>query len=320
MKHLLCCIGVIVIFFDQSSSQQLSLKQIAVTNKANETPFVSIDGMTANGSSVFLVDRVMHRVAVLNSRDLSYRSEYSRSDIPEASLLMPGFIAVTSKHIFVTDFGKSTIRVFSPSFAFIKVIHTKYEIFAIAADTSGNIWIGAMEMSQRQSLKKIDLSGAVLAEIPLTYCTGNIMERYYTFCIDENDFFYVAYYTKNCIEIVHPTRGFIRQFMVPGLPATVPWSKLEHNIFSKDFSVPDGVIFQSITSDKHGRIYMLTGDYSETPFREIDICSTDGKFLSWCVLGEKGHLIKVDKNGRLISVEGKKNKVKVYEFKNTPYW
>jgi hypothetical protein len=305
--------------FTSAVSQPVVLKEVAVSTQTARTPFVGVDGMTVRESSVYLVDRVMHNVAVLNTNDLAFRTEYSRSDIPEASLLTPGFIAVTRNHIFIADFGKNTIRIFSPGFAFIKIIRVRGEIFGIASDADENIWIASVTPGQRQTLKKIDISGTVTEELPLKHATGNPMELYYTFCIDRNNYFYVAYFTKNIIEVLHPSRGFVREFSVPCLPSTVPWTQLKRGLFTKDISLPDGNIFGSITTDNHGRLYILAGEYSEFPLREVEICSTDGKYLSWCVLEEKSHLIHADGKNRLISVEGNKNKVRVYELAKSPH-
>lgn len=294
-------------------SQQTILREIAASAQTPHTPFVGIDGMTVRGSSVYLVDRVMHNVAVLKKSNLSYQAEYSRSDNPEASLFMPGFIAVTTKNIFIADFAKNSIRIYSPAFQYMKTIHVSGGIFAIASDADDNVWIASASADPRQTLKRIDLSGTVTAELPLEHATGDAMELYYSFCIDHNNYFYVAYFTKNLIEVLHPSQGSLRTFSVPCLPASVPWTKIKRGMFSKGVSLPDGVIFGSITTDNNGRLYILTGDYSETPFREVEICSTDGRFLSWCVLNEKSHLIHADGKKRLISVEGNKNKVKLYE-------
>ncbi|MGE5313651.1 MAG: hypothetical protein ACM3Q4_03055 [Acidobacteriota bacterium] len=226
---------------------------------------------------------------------------------------MPGFIAVTTKNIFIADFAKNSIRIYSPAFQYMKTIHVSGGIFAIASDADDNVWIASASAGPRQTLKRIDISGTVTAELPLEHATGDAMELYYSFCIDHNNYFYVAYFTKNLIEVLHPSQGSLRTFSVPCLPASVPWTKIKRGMFSKGVSLPDGVIFGSITTDNNGRLYILTGDYSETPFREVEICSTDGRFLSWCVLNEKSHLIHADGKKRLISVEGNKNKVKLYE-------
>jgi hypothetical protein len=315
MRHYYCIIIFSIVLCIKGFPQQTQLREFALSTRTAQTPFAGIDGMTVSGPSLYIVDRVMNRIALLNVHDLTFRSEYSHSDNPEASLLMPGFVAVTSKNIFIADFGKSSIRVYTKDFRFQNIINIEGEIFAIASDNKENIWVGAATFTSAQSIKKIDLSGNVLQELVLNFIPSNLMERYYTFCIDENDYFYVALYTRNIIEVLHPQKGFIRQFMVPGLPANVPWSKINKSMFFKGIDLPDGVIFSSITSDKNGRLFILTGDYSETPFREIDICSTAGKFLSWCNLQEKSHLIHMDNEGHLISVEGNKNKVKIYELK-----
>jgi hypothetical protein len=185
-------------------------------------------------SSVYLVDRVMHRVAVLNSNNLTYRSEYSRSETPDASLFLPGCIAVTSKYIFIADFAKNSIRIYTTSFSYIKKIRIPGAIFGIASDADENIWIAAATMGSHESLRKIDLSGNVVAEIPLKHATGSPMELLYNFCIDEHNYFYVAYYTKNLVEVLHPSRGYVREFTVPCLPSIVPWTKMKRGLFAKD--------------------------------------------------------------------------------------
>jgi hypothetical protein len=318
MRYIYFLLTMILIYSSCAFSQPIPLKEIASCTNSMEMPFVGIDGMTVYATSLYLVDRVMHRVAVLGTKDLKSQLEYSHSDNPDARLLLPGFITVTSKYIFIADFGKNTIRIYTRNFDYVKKIIVYGAIFGIAADADENIWIASVTMEAKQSIKKIDFSGNILAELPLVNAKGNSMEMYYTFCIDKDNYFYVAYYTKNCIEVLHPSRGFVRQFMVPGLPANVPWSKSDPGFLKKADLLPEGEMFESITTDRNGHLYILTGDYSETPFREVDICSTDGKFLSWCILNEKSHLIRVDDKAHLISIEGKKTKVKVYELKHQP--
>jgi hypothetical protein len=315
MRYLNFSLTLILFYHFSVFSQPIQINEIASGTNSTKTPFMGIDGITVYASSLYLVDRVMQRVAVLGTKDLRLQTEYSRSDNPDATLLLPGFIAVTSKFIFITDFGKNMIRIYKKNFDYVKKIVVYGGIFGIAADVNENIWIASVTMDKKQSIKRIDFSGNILAELPLVNAKGNPMEMYYTFCIDKDNYFYVAYYTKNCIEVLHPSRGFIRQFMVPGLPSNVPWSKSDRGLFKKADLLPEGEMFESITVDRNGHLYILTGDYSETPNREVDICSPDGKFLGWCVLNEKSHLIRSDESGHLISVEGNKNKVKVYELK-----
>jgi hypothetical protein len=67
------------------------------------------------------------------------------------------------------------------------------------------------------------------------------------------------------------------------------------------FTVPSDVMYKTITSDSSGRIYVLSGNLTDHPSRDVFVLGPDGGHLATFVLPEPSHCIYVDGHDFLYS-------------------
>lgn len=202
--------------------------------------------------------------------------------------LAPRFLAASCRYLFATDQTLSGIQMFDKNLGFVSRIPFNRPISDIAAISENTLAVVPFSMGGAGTIVLLDAQGRVLKEI--LYAEPESKLSIFNVAdleIDPSGDILLAYTFRDKIE---------------------KWSRAGQRIWSmqllnlKDvkekkiaqFTVPTDVMYKTITSDSSGRIYVLSGNLTDHPSRDVFVLDPDGGHVATFVLPEPSHCIYID--------------------------
>jgi len=227
----------------------------------------------------------------------------------------PGSIAAAGTLIAVGDFESTRVQVFTDTHTHLSTFHTDGRVFDLVFDANGYLWIGKLPNARGEGLLQSDIYGNVRKSIVLRHSSANMFDNVFMMATNGAAEIVVAYMAHNTVEIWDTAGRFVREFCVPGIRQRAGQKTLSRGIFSEAVTVPEDNIFMGVAADAGGRIYLLADQYTEHPRRDIFVVNHEGQLLSQLVLPELSHRIFLDGHGHLLSIEGARTLIRVYNIR-----
>jgi len=287
-----------------ASSSRIILTKIEYTKWNDSFLFLDIQGFcVTNDGEVIVGDKLDYSVRKVNYNTGLSRSIGKRGANPGEFIRGPGPVDCTAQTIAVIDFTSGRIQLFNSSLIFKKLFRAPGAIGSVAFDKNGSLWVGCFTGQKDRELFQYDSTGRFRRTIPLRNTNGGMFDDICLVCTTPFNDVVVTYFTRNIIEVWDTSGNFKRQFSVPGIIPRSVYKTLSDGASSGFQSVPDGTIFVCITADDSGRIYVVGGQYSPEPGRNVYVLDTSGKFLTQFVLPMPSRIIRI-RNNILYAVEG----------------
>lgn len=223
----------------------------------------------------------------------------------------PGPIDAYANLIAVADLASTRIQVFDTQLQHVREFSVPGAIFDLKFDRDGRLWIGALTGSKGNTLLCYTPEGKAIRKIALRNSTGNVFGDVFSLAISSQNEIIVAYVTKNNIEIWDPRGVFKREFYVPGLPSKAK-QLVQAPRFGAKATVPEGKISRSLTTDEHGRLYILAADYTPTKYCDVYVLDSSGALLGMLTLPHPSAHIRIGPDGFLYSIDRKRMAIRKY--------
>jgi hypothetical protein len=257
--------------------------------------FLGVFGVTQDSRGNLLVaDKLKYRICVVDRRGRILKSVGVRGEGP-GQFLGPGPIDASGEIVAVADFATSRVSVYDRELRFRSTLKAPGPVSDLHFDSRGRLWLAVFTGDPARVLVRCDLSGRIGAAIPLRNTHGDPFGDIITFAFTPRDELVVAYYLSNRVEM-WDTNGFcVREFRVPTLPEQPGYSEMRSSILQKGIRFPEGEIFRDVAVDRVRRIFLLTGDYSEHPDRDVIVLDSLGRYCSTMTLPYAASLMTLSK-------------------------
>jgi hypothetical protein len=279
--------------------------------------FLGVFGVSQDSRGNLLVaDKLKYRVCLVGKGGRLLKSVGGRGEGP-GQFLGPGPIDASGEIVAVADFASSRVTVYDRELRFRSTLKAPGPVSDLHFDSQGRLWLAIFTGDPARVLVRCDLSGRVGSAIPLKHTHGDPFGDIITFAFTPRDELVVAYYLSNRVE-VWDTNGFcVREFGVPTLPEEPRYSELEPSILQRGIRFPEGEIFRDVAVDRSGRIFLLTGDYSEHPDRDVIILDSLGHYSSTMTLPYAASLMTFSKGRTAYFVDRNRLLIRKYRMSHS---
>jgi hypothetical protein len=209
--------------------------------------------------------------------------------------LAPRFLAASCSYLFATDQSLTGIQMFDKDLEFVSRIPFNRPIADIAVISENTLAVIPFSLGGSGTIVLLDAQGRVLKEIQYAEPEKKLsIFNVADLEIDPSGDILLAYSFRDRIEKWSPSGQRI-------------WSRQlldREDVKEKrvaQFTVPSDVMYKTITSDSSGRIYVLSGNLTDHPSRDVFILDQDGGPLATLILPEPSHCIYIDGHDFLYS-------------------
>lgn len=121
-----------------------------------------------------------------------------------------------------------------------------------------------------------------------------LMMEHFSFDCDEGMNFYLAYTFQDKIEKYSAQGKKIWENELFG-------AKKAKTKEIAGYSLPVEIVYKDVTLDKHGNVFVLAGNLSDNPGRDVFVFDSQGFWRTTLILADSSHCISIDDNGYLYS-------------------
>lgn len=272
------------------------LRQRAVIGR--DARLLAVQGMAVlPDGAVLVADRLDYRVKKFAVSGKQTAAVGGRGRGP-GQFQGPGPLDAHGGRIAVADFASDRIQVLDKNLMPSAAIHAPGAVSDLCFDGGGNLWVMAVTADGEPGLLLYDGLGRQRRAVALRNALGDPFLHAGFVAWVGKGVLAVSYYVQNKVELWDTTGRFIREFHAPG----VPGRSQQVTGGRSGVAVPDGCLFRSMTGDGGGRIYLLAGEYSDTPGQEVLVLDEKGVLRGRLQLSERSVLIRADGRGSLYAV------------------
>ena len=307
MRTLIYCFCVLFAVDLHGQISVVTPKLLTTIGKTTESRFLGAQalGFCPDGSLV-VSDKLAYKVMKFDRKGRRI-AETGKRGTGAGEFRGPAWISAYGDVIAVADFATPRVHLFSAGLQYQKTIVVPGAILDIQFDSRGDLWAALLQPQSKDNLVRVSIDGTIRQTIGLEAVSQNVLENAFYFSFTPNNEIVIAYYFRNIIELWSHDGSFIKSLQVSGFPSTVRSKRI-----SDQLSVPEDNVFYGVVVDKQGMIFVLAGEYSHSPRRDVFGVDRAGNLISLAVLPEPSSLIEIGPDNRLYSIERNRTQVSVY--------
>lgn len=212
----------------------------------------------------------------------------------------------------IIEQGSAKIQFFSSNFTWIDQISLPGPIVDLVYDNNSRIIAHIIPFSQSKEdiLSLVNKKGEILKKISVPDVRGEPAFDMLILCVKRSGGLIVVFRYVNVICIYNKDDSLVTKVRVPEMASEVPSFPSQ---FKELGSIPKGEMFKDVTVDSQGRIFVLSGDYSKHPNKDIYVFDDEGTYLTLFTLAEKTGILLIDSKGFLYTREMQRTKVRKYK-------
>ena len=210
--------------------------------------------------------------------------------------------------------GTACVQLFTDNFIYLGQFSLPGIITDIIFNRAGKIIATIIPYDQKEQhrLLLVDKSGKILAGAPTNVSgAGQAFDMTHV-SAGKGDTFIVAYRFRNMIVLYTDRLKIIKYFSVPSFPTEAPSVAAADPEIGK---LPEGDLIKDICTDPYGNIFVLGGDYTESPNRDVYLFGPDGTFVTSFKLPYKSGIIHINQQGHLFTREDQRTVLKRYDLR-----
>lgn len=202
--------------------------------------------------------------------------------------IAPRLLAASQNYLFTTDQSLSGIQMFDMDLEFVSRIPLGLPLSDIAAISDEKLAVIPLTVMGSGKVKILNTQGKILQEFEYAESQKKLSLLNITDLeIVAQRHVYLAFSFKDRIE-KWSTEGqklWTRSLLKA---QDAPEKKIGQ------FTVPSDVLFKTITKDSTGRVYVLSGNLTQHPSRDVFVLNSSGDLLTIFTLPQPSHCIYID--------------------------
>ncbi len=282
--------------FHIESRLRISLEEVASIGTLDDDLLFMWAGIAADSDGfVYVTDAMDYALKKFDPSGRLVKRTGRKGQGP-GEFTAPRFLAASGSYLFVTDQSIPGIQVFDKALNYVSRIPFSRPISDLAAISNDTLAIIPMSMGGSGDVIIIDFDGNV--------------EKEFQYAEPENK---LTLFNVADVEIDGRRGDILLAFSFRD--RVEKWSPEGHRIWSKEllgsgevtekkvaqFTIPSELLFKTITVDSQGKIYVLSGNLTDHPSRDVFVLDPEGSHLTTFTLPEPSHCIFIDSRDYLYS-------------------
>ncbi len=299
-----------------SQNYQVQALHVKPVKSIGDTIFLGIyDFDFLPDGTLIVCDKLDYRIKRLN-RTGQLIQEIGKRGKDKNEFLGPLFVAVGITMLAVADYSSPRVQLFTHGLEFVREFRCPGFVMGLQFDIYENLWIGThANLSNLTKLIQYDRNGKVLSNVRLRHASENMFDNLYYFVISQTDTITVAYNYQNIIE-QYSNSQYLEYYSFPAFPRKTKYLtsiEVESNI-----KFPEGEFVEDLYLDSNNYLYLLGGDYSFNPRKDVFIFNLKRELVAMLQLPNNSYGIAIDAQGYLWSIELNRTVLTQYEIFKKP--
>lgn len=261
--------------------------------------------------NIFVTDKLEYRIMKFDAHGRFHCAFGNRGREDYSFQGGPYMIDSHADTLAIADAGTSHIKLFSTTMTFLRDLTLGGPILDLAFDNRGYLY-ASMFRSYEESHEIVACyrsTGELVARYPLPRIHRDPPFNLVTIAVDARNRLIVAYKYLNLVAVYNDTRTLVSTFSIDGLPQEPTTMRFEG---SGAGSIPETEIFNDVSVDNRGWIYLLAGGYSTRPNRDVYVVDGAGNVKALIQLPSPTGIIHIGKAGFLYTRERHRTVVRRY--------
>lgn len=296
-----------------AGGKRITLTQVLTIGDSSGSTFTQIGDVVVNKKgSIYVTDRFQYRVKKFDSFG-TFQKEYGKRGRGESEFQVgPGRIALNKAMLAISDLGTSRIVLLTEELAGIEEMSAAAPIVDLAFNKNGDIFCSVLPPTgiTDDILMLYSKSGSVTARILLDHPDTRVPFQMVLLCADRKNSLIAAYSSFNRIMVYDSSMRLRSSFRVNTLADSVESDTLGNGKFD---IVPKGKLINDLSVYMDSLIFVLSGDYSKYPNRDVCVLNYHGDLVGMFSLPRESGLLYIDDSGFLYTRENQRTVIRKYK-------
>ena len=299
-----------VIAHGTSKTRHITLGEAAIVE--TKEGFIKVGEITTDSkNNIYVADDYAFSVKRFDPEG-AFQHEFGRRGKKDGEFSSFLFRMICARDtLALCELGNSRVLLFTTDGMFVRTFSVPGPIVDIAFDDKRRVYTSLMPVSKNNGdyVLLYDSFGNMVSRVFLHHVSGERSFNMVQLAVDSKNNLIVAYHFLNRIEVFRDGREQLAEFTVRGLPEKSPAAKSKYEELG---SIPQGEIIKDIAVDPKDNIFVLAGEYSSHPSRDVVVLDSLGRQLAALVLPSRTGFIYIGHDGFLYTREQERTVVKKY--------
>jgi len=298
MALILLCIGLFavssagILSQDRQMVTPIKLEEVLSIGSLDDDLLLQWAGVTVDRQGfIYVTDSLDYSLKKFNIEGKLVKKSGGRGQGP-GEFMAPRLLDSTEKYLYATDQILPGIQVFDKDLNFEARIPIKEPISDMKILGVDRIIVVPFVPKGPNRICIYDGEGMVSEFFTSHPESKGLMMEHFSFDCDDGMNFYLAYTFQDKIE----------KYSAQGKKI---WEKElfgAKKVKTKDiagYSLPVEIIYKDVALDKRGNVFVLAGNFSDNPGRDVFVFDSQGFWKTTLTLADSSHCISIDDNGHL---------------------
>jgi len=306
MRKRKICMGVLFLavlfcsrlqFILAEEVRQVSLEEVLSIGNLDDNILFQWAGVAVDSQNYIYVTDAMDYCLKKFDCQGNLQKKIGRKGQGPGEFLAPRLLDCSRAYIYVTDQYVPGFQVFNKDLKFQHRIPLRMFINDFKVISDSEIAVAAVTSDQTCRILVLNTKGEVIRKFHYSEKKSSLMMNWIDFDFDSRKNLYIAYNFQDKIVKFDPQGKKL-------------WShslmKMKHVKKKKvgSFVVPCEIVYKDIAVDSTGKVYVLSGEFSKNPSRDVYVLDPEGKQKAVLTLPEGSHCIYIDGSDFLYSRAG----------------
>jgi len=301
------------LFLWGEDQKSISLEEVLSIGSLDDDVLYMWVGVTTDSKgNIYVTDSMDYSIKKFNDRGLLIKKAGRKGQGP-GEFLAVRLVKYFNGLLFVTDQNRPGIQVFDEDLNYRKHIPLKMQIWDLNILSKNKIFISTPFIAKPEKIIAIDFEGN--SKVDMSYFQGkqDYWMNFRKFEIDNLGNLYVVFAFEDRIEKFD--RNLKRIWSKSLLGKKKARRKKAAAVFVPS-QLPTEIVYKDIALDRSGNLFILGGNVSKNPSRDVYVLDEEGKLLQSFTLPEPSHCIHLDSRNFLYSRAGQGVTLKKYYLKS----
>jgi hypothetical protein len=306
---LLIGASVPLLFLWGREQKSIFLEEVLSIGSLDDDVLYMWVGVTTDSKgNIYLTDSMDYSIKKFNAKGLLIKKAGRKGQGP-GEFLAVRLIKYFNGLLYVTDQNRPGIQVFDEDLNYHKHIPFNMQIWDLSILSENKIFISTPFIANPEKIIALDLEGD--SRVDMSYFQGkqDYWMNFRKFEVDKQGNLYVVFTFEDRIEKLSKK---LEKIWSKSLLGKKKAKRKKAEMMFGPSQLPTEIVYKDIAFDSSGNLFILGGDISKNPGRDVYVLDENGNYLLAFTLPEPSHCIHLDSRNFLYSRAGQGVTLKKY--------
>jgi hypothetical protein len=285
---------------------------LSVGSLDDDVLYMWVGVTTDSKGNIYLTDSMDYSIKKFNDRGLLVKKAGRKGQGP-GEFLAVRLIKYFNGLLYVTDQSRSGIQVFDKDLNYLQLIPFNMQIWDLSILSENKIFISTPFIANPEKIMAMDSEGNSKMDMSSFDGRQDYWMNFRKFEADSQGNLYVVFTFEDRIEKFSPS---LEKIWSKSLFGKKKARQKKVEIMFGPSQLPTEIVYKDIELDSSGHLFILGGNTSRNPGRDVYVLDGDGNYLLNFTLPESSHCIHLDNRNFLYSRAGQGVTLKKYRLKS----